>query len=179
MSGYQAHSDPRQANADWMGIYLNDHLAGATAGTELARRLAVSQRSTAAGAAVAGLAREVAQDRETLLEIMSDLDVPSRAYKVALAWLGEKAARLKLNGRVAARSALSLLEELEMLRLGVEGKIVGWRTLRTVADSDSRVDAARLDRLIDRARAQADLLEELRVQAAADLIGLEQRPRVP
>jgi hypothetical protein len=43
--------------------------------------------------------------------------------------MGEKAARLKLNGHLLARSPLSSLEELEMLRLGVEGKAAGWRTL--------------------------------------------------
>jgi hypothetical protein len=35
---------------------------------------------------------------------------------------GEKAGRLKFNGRLPARSPLSNLEELEMLRLGVKGK---------------------------------------------------------
>jgi hypothetical protein len=43
--------------------------------------------------------------------------------------MGEKAARLKLNGHLLARSSLSSLEEVEMLRLGVEGKAAGWRTL--------------------------------------------------
>jgi hypothetical protein len=53
-----------------------------------------------------------------------------------------------------------------MLRLGVEGKAAGWRTLRTLADTDTRLDPARLDELISRARRQADLLEDLRVDAA-------------
>lgn len=92
----------------------------------------------------------------------------ARGYKISLAWLGEKAARLKLNGRLTVRSPLSLVEELELLRLGVEGKAAGWRTLRARADADTRLDQAALDRLITRARSQADLLEDLRVQAASD-----------
>jgi hypothetical protein len=63
-----------------------------------------------------------------------------------------------------------------MLRLGVEGKAAGWRTLRTLADTDSRLNRDRLDELIARARQQADLLEELRVQAAAHLINAEPGP---
>jgi hypothetical protein len=106
-----------------------------------------------------------------LLEMMSALGVPVRSYKVGAAWIGEKAARLKLNGYLLARSPLSSLEELEMLRLAVAGKAAGWRTLRTAADSDGRLDGGRLDELISRARRQEDLLEELRVQAAARLIG--------
>jgi hypothetical protein len=55
---------------------------------------------------------------------------------------------------------------LPLLRLGVEGKAAGWRTLRAHADTDARLDAGRLDELIARAGSQADQLEELRVRAA-------------
>ena len=37
----------------FLGIYLNDHLAGATAGVELARRTAAAQHAKPAGAALA------------------------------------------------------------------------------------------------------------------------------
>jgi hypothetical protein len=117
------------------------------------------------------LAAEVAQDRAALQDIMGALDIPVRAYKVYAAWIGEKAARLKLNGYLLARSPLSGLEELEILRLGVEGKAAGWRTLRALAETDKRLDPRRLDELISRARRQADLLEELRVRAAGHVIG--------
>jgi hypothetical protein len=50
---------------DLLGIYLNDHLAGATGGAELARRVASSQRSTPARTALGQLARDIAQDRAT------------------------------------------------------------------------------------------------------------------
>ncbi len=55
-----------------------------------------------------------------MLELMTTLGVPVRAYKTGAAWVGERAARLKLNGYLVTRSPLSSLEELEMLRLGVE-----------------------------------------------------------
>ncbi|HEX7267370.1 MAG TPA: hypothetical protein VF256_08095 [Streptosporangiaceae bacterium] len=60
-----------------------------------------------------------------------------------------------------------------MLRLGVEGKAAGWRTLRALADVGSRLDRDRLDELMARAREQADLLEELRAGAAVHLIEAE------
>jgi hypothetical protein len=153
-----------------LGIYLNDHLAGATGGAELARRVAGSHKGEPGGA-LQRLAAEVAQDRAALLEIMAALGIPVRSYKVCAAWIGEKAARLKLNGRLLARSPLSSLEELEMMRLGVEGKAAGWRTLQALAETDTRLDPARLDELISRARRQADLLEEFRVSAAGQVIG--------
>jgi hypothetical protein len=152
-----------------LGIYLNDHLAGATAGTELARRMAASGHMPDPPGALRGLASEIAEDRAALLEMMAALHIPVRSYKVYAAWIGEKAGRIKPNGRLRARSPLSNLEELELLRLGVEGKAAGWRTLRVAADRDSRLAAGRLDDLIARARRQADLLEDLRVGAAAQV----------
>jgi hypothetical protein len=157
---------------DLLGIYLNDHLAGATGGTMLAHRVARSHGAPAADSTLQRLATEVAQDRAALLEIMAALSIPVRAYKVYAALIGEKAARVKLNGYLLARSPLSSLTELEMLRLGVEGKAAGWRTLRVLAETDDRLDPGRLDELISRARRQADLLEELRVRAAEQVIGL-------
>jgi hypothetical protein len=153
-----------------LGIYLNDHLAGATGGVQLARRVAGSHRDPAADGALQRLAAEVAQDRAALEDMMAALGIPVRAYKVYAAWIGEKAARLKFNGYLLARSPLSGLEELEMLWLGVEGKAAGWRTLRVLAETDTRLDPSRLDELIVRARRQADLLEELRVRAAGQVI---------
>jgi hypothetical protein len=149
-----------------LGIYLNDHLAGATAGSELARRMTRSHRGQEEDGQLNRLAAEIKQDRSALLDIMASLGVAVRAYKVGAAWIGEKAGRLKFNGRLLARSPLSDLEELELLRLGVEGKAAGWRTLRTQANTDARLDADRLDGLISRAKSQVDELEELRVRAA-------------
>jgi hypothetical protein len=169
--GALARARAPQSRQGLLGIYLNDHLAGATGGLELARRVARSHRGPGADAAVQRLAAEVAQDRAVLEDIMDALGVPVRAYKVYAAWIGEKAARLKLNGYLLARSPLSGLEELEMLRLRVEGKAAGWRTLRVLAETDKRLDPGRLDELISRARRQADLLEELRVRAAGQVIG--------
>jgi hypothetical protein len=161
----------RPTRPSMLGIYLNDHLAGATAGSELAHRMARSHRGQEEAGPLSRLAAEIAQDRSALLAIMASLGVTVRAYKVGAAWIGEKAGRLKFNGSLIARSPLSDLEELEMLRLGVEGKAAGWRTLRARADTDARLDAVRLDELISRASSQADQLEELRVRAANRVLG--------
>jgi hypothetical protein len=166
-----AARDVGRSEAGMLGIYLNDHLAGATAGTELAHRMARSHGGEEDSGALRRLAAEIGQDRTALLDIMAALGIRVRRYKVGAAWIGEKAGRLKFNGRLFARSPLSDLEELEILRLGVEGKAAGWRTLRTLADSETRLDPARLDELISRARRQADVLEDLRVAAASQVTG--------
>ena len=153
-------------------VYLNDHLAGATMGVNLARRMAVTAEPASERATVLSrLATEIAEDRSALLRIMAALGIQVRGYKVFAARVGEKAGRLKLNGYLLTRSPLSDLEETEFLRLGVEGKAAGWRTLRKLADRDTRLDAGRLDELIVRANDQASVLESLRSSTAEVLAG--------
>jgi hypothetical protein len=169
--GALARARTPQSRRGLLAIYLNDHLAGATGGVELAHRMTVWYPVPGQQVTLERLAADIAQDRQALLDLMTVLGMPVRRYKVGIAWAAEKAGRLKLNGSLLSRSPLSNLEELEMLRLGVEGKAAGWRTLRELAKADGRLRPGTLDELIARAREQARLLEELRVQAAAQLIG--------
>ncbi|MEU6587856.1 hypothetical protein ABZ923_01225 [Streptomyces sp. NPDC046881] len=153
-----------------LGIYLNDHLAGATAGTERAAHLVRGSRGSALGRALEPVAAEIAQDRTTLIGIMRDLGVPVRRYKVCAGWAGEKAGRLKPNGRLVRRSPLGVLVDLEALRLGIEGKAAVWQTLRRLSETEERLDPARLDALLERARRQQTTVEEWRVRQVEELL---------
>jgi hypothetical protein len=166
-----ATNTTQQTEQVLLGVYLNDHLAGATAGLQLARRAAASAEPGSEAATVRKrLASEIAADRSTLIKIMTTLGIKVRGYKMFAAWAGEKAGHLKFNGHLLTRSPLSDLEETEMLRLGVEGKAAGWRTLRAVAERDSRLDTGQLDELLARADGQSDELENLRVRIAAQVL---------
>ena len=166
MAGSTGRSTP-----DLLGIYLNDHLAGLTVEVELARRVVGSHRDSDIGAALERLTTEIAGDRAALRDMMAALGVAVRRYKAYGAWLGEKVGRLKPNGYVRGRSPLSIVVELEGLRLAVEHKALGWRTLRELAKHDGRLDARRLDGLLDRARQQADTLEQLRARQVVGVFG--------
>ncbi|MGP3947612.1 hypothetical protein [Streptomyces sp. 7N604] len=162
---------PSSADAagQMLGIYLNDHLAGATAGVELSRRMARAHRRSGRGDDVKRLATEIASDRWSLIRLMEDLDVPVRRYKFYGAWAGEKVGRLKLNGRLIRQSGLSVLLELETLRIGVEGKALLWSALLAAAADNPRLDADRIRELRDRAGQQMDILESLHADAASTL----------
>ncbi|MFI6360779.1 hypothetical protein ACIBJF_51720 [Streptomyces sp. NPDC050743] len=160
------HPSVHGADIKLLGIYLNDHLAGATAGTQRAGHLARAARGSALGRALGPVATDIAQDRTALVGIMRDLGVPVHRYKVCAGWVAEKLARLKGNGRLVRRSPLSTVLELEALRLGVEGKAAGWQTLRRLTGTDDRLDPALLDRLLERARRQQDTVEEWRIRQA-------------
>ena len=160
------HDRPNRTDTDLLGIYLNDHLAGATVGTDRSRSLAEAEaeRDPALADAVGPFSDESAEDRAELLRIMRSLDVPVRRYKIVAGRLAERAGRLKGNGRIVRRSPLTPMVELEMLRLGVEGKAAVWRTLRRLADTDDRLDPMHLDGLLGRADRQLDTLEQLRLR---------------
>ncbi len=157
-------SDPAQL----LGVYLNDHLAGATGGLELVRRLAGAERDWSGGPELTRLADEIAADRVSLRSIMASLEVSPALVKTWLGWIGEKVGRLKPNRRVLGRSPLSRVIELELMRLGVEGKLAGWRTLLVVAEHEPRLSVEQLDGLVQRATEQSATLEELRRRAATE-----------
>src|SRR5947208_8721296 len=103
-----------------LGIYLNDHRAGATAGLEIARRSLGSNRGNAYGDFLERLAVEIEEDLHTLEDLMDTLGIGRDRPKSTAAWLGEKAGRLKLNGRLLSYSPMSRVVEIEVLCLGVE-----------------------------------------------------------
>lgn len=150
---------------DLLAIYLNDHLAGSSAGLALARRMARNHQGTTAARETADLVHEIEEDRSALLHIMKRLGVRPKKIRNALAATAERAARLKPNGAIISRSPLSSVMELETLRLGVEGKAAGWQALQRVAIRENRLDSAALTQLTDRAHRQSEVLERLRIEA--------------
>ena len=152
-------------------IYLNDHLMGATAGVQLARRSLRSNEGTPLGSFLRPLAAEVTEDRAALLQVMAALQLPVDRVKVALATVGERVGRLKLNGRLLGYSDLSRLWELEGLSAAVDLKLGLWRTLQAVPAAAPPNDAVDLDRLIQRGTAQRAALEEHRLAAARRAFG--------
>jgi len=148
-----------------IAIYLNDHLAGATLGVELARRLRGSnQGDPDFGPALAELCVEIEADRETLKRVMERLGVGQSKLKPFTAVLGERLGRLKLNGQLRGYSPLSRLDELEFLQLGVTGKQRLWRALEHSRSADLR--EFDLGALAERASGQLGRLEELHLKAA-------------
>lgn len=154
-----------------LAIYLNDHLAGATAGRDLAHRSAASNEGSAYGEFLTGLAAEIDEDRDSLLALMRKLDVGVDRLKVLGGWAAEKAGRLKLNGRLLGYSPLSRVLELEGLTLGVRGKLGLWRALSEIQPSQPKLSGTELARLTERAQNQLDGLESHRLRAAAEAFG--------
>ncbi|MGH2710605.1 MAG: hypothetical protein ACRDH9_05310 [Actinomycetota bacterium] len=161
-----------------LGIYLNDHLAGATAGTEISRRTAGSNAGTEYGEALGSIAKEIESDREALREVMRALGVAPNLAKTAFVRLAERTGRVfKLNGRILKYSPLSRVEELELLRIGVEGKLALWTTLKETRAADPRLKGMDFPELARAAERQRDRLEAMRLEAAREAFGTATNPR--
>jgi len=150
----------------YLGIYLNDHLAGAAVGVGVARRLRQSNAGDAALARpLADVCAEIEADRATLEELMEHLGIRRGKLKPALAAVGERLGRLKPNGQLTGYSPLSRLVELELLAVGVTGKMQLWDALgHALGERVGRFDFAAL---AARAARQRETIAGLQLDAAS------------
>ena len=149
--------------ADYIGTYLNDHLAGATVGRELSKRAAGENSGTPLGDFLEKLHKEIVEDRQALLEVMGALDVGEDRLKTIGARAGERIGRLKPNGNLLSYSPLSRVVELEGLALGVQGKASLWRSLQLL--DDPRLEPFDFEALERRAKRQSKGIEGYRVES--------------
>jgi hypothetical protein len=145
---------------DYIETYLQDHRAGAEAGSDLARRLCEENTGTQYEAFLTDLAEQIEEDLMVLEQIMDRFDVERPALKTAVAKIGERLGRLKPNDQLTGYSPLSRVLEFEGLRAGVQGKLSMWDALMEVTPFDARLDPEELGQLITRAESQ---LKGLRV----------------
>jgi hypothetical protein len=151
-----------------MGIYLNDHLAGAVAGSELARRCLRHNTAAPYAATLGELATAISEDRATLERLMRALEVAGNPAKQLGALAAERIARLKLNGRLTSYSPLSRIVELDALTAGIAGKRVLWLSLLGVAEHYAALHQDELRHLINRADEQLEAVQRLRDMAVKE-----------
>jgi hypothetical protein len=147
-------------------IYLQDHFAGSTAGLALVRRC--RRANPALEQLLADLERDIVEDRHSLESIMSRLDVQPSRVKSAFGSVAELVGRVKSNGTLTRYSPSSRVIELEGLAAGVMTKRNLWNALSTIAAERGELDAAELDRLIERSTAQLERIMGAHRPAAAE-----------
>jgi hypothetical protein len=152
-------------------IYLADHAAAATAGLELANRVARNNASSSFGEVLKRLAGDIEEDRRTLKRVVAALGFRESRAKAALAWAGERVGRLKPNGQLKGYSPLSRVLELETLSVGIAGKLALWQSLQTLPHVQERLGDLDLEDLAARAERQRDEVEKQRRLAVSNAFG--------
>jgi hypothetical protein len=148
-----------------MKVYLNDHLAGAMLGSDLAKQIEARAAGTPLGEVMAPLVLQIDEDRQTLIGLMQRIDISQNPVKQAGAWITEKASRVKFAGVTSGEPELGLFMALESLALGVQGKLSLWKALAQVADQYPATASVNLPDLTQRAQHQYETLERERLAA--------------
>ena len=151
-------------------VLLRNHQAGGRAAVDLFRRAAKAQRKRPYAAQLAQLAAEAREDLDFNERVMGRLGVPPSPLQVTALRLGERIGRLKPNGHLLSRAPLSDVIELEGLIATVHVKVAGWQAAQ-VANRLEESELAEVERLITRARTQAERLTEMHRSAAAYALG--------
>ncbi|HWB89693.1 MAG TPA: hypothetical protein VG872_10890 [Acidimicrobiia bacterium] len=149
-------------------IYLDDHWAGAGAGRSLARRLARNNAGTDWAWALEEVMGEIEEDDRTLETIRDRLGVTGGGVKRSLAQVGERVARLKLNGRLVTYSPLSKVLEVEALIAGVSAKRLLWTALGEIAANNPALAGFGFADLEQRADAQLATLRRFHRDAVTE-----------
>ena len=108
--------------SDHTATYLNDHLAGSVAALDLLDHLAKQAAGTELADFFTRLHADIVAERDELTALTAHLGVSTSRVRKAVAWVAEKFARLKMKLDDADASPLRLLESVEVVAVGIEGK---------------------------------------------------------
>ncbi len=156
-----------------IATYLNDHLAGSVVAVELMENLESVYAGTPIADFIAKLRADIETDREELRALMGRLKISESRTRKASAWLAEKVAELKLRLDDPTRGDLRLLQSLEALSLGIEGKKSLWLALSAAAEVSPFLRIADYERLKQRAEEQRTRVETRRLEVAKAALKLE------
>jgi hypothetical protein len=150
-------------------VYLNDHLAGATAGKDLAAQ-AAERHDGELGDFFTTLAGEISGDYNTLATLIDTMGASDSGAKSALAKAGSWISEEKFSGETVGDPQFGTFLTLETLSIGVEGKLCMWKALKVVQDEHSELKSLNIDTLIESAQSQRDRLEGKRMEAAGSAL---------
>ena len=151
-----------------LDTYLNDHIAGATAGTNLAKIAAEEHQTDEHGPFFSEIYADISKDFGTLKDLATALGVEESAGKGALAEIGSKMMAPKFTA--GEDDELNAFITLETLSIGIEGKVCMWQALKRVEDAYPTLEKFGLDELLERAQSQRDRLEAQRLEIAAQAL---------
>jgi hypothetical protein len=155
-------------NLAHLKTYMKDHHAGSVAALQLLDHLVSANVAKPHHKFFVALHREVSEDQTALEKMLHDLDGSEGAIRDAVAFVSEKLSRVKLLLEDPSGSRFAYLEKLEALALGIDGKRALWRALGAVASEAPTLQNVDFDRLTQRAKAQRQRVEAVRIEAARE-----------
>jgi hypothetical protein len=152
--------------SEHLATYLNDHLAGSVAMIDLLEHLGRAHAGTGPGRFATELRAEIVADQAELESLMARLRIVQSAPRKATAWIAEKATQVKLWLDDPKGGSLSVLQALEAVVVGVEGKRALWTALSASSIVAPQLQGLDYARLTERAVDQQRRIEVVRLDAA-------------
>jgi hypothetical protein len=153
-----------------LSTYLNDHLSGAAIAIEILDHLANEAEDLRP--ILLDTKAEIEADRLELIELMQTLDIQESRLRKAGRWFAEQFAEAKFEVDDQTGGPLQRLERLEVLVLGIEGKLALWRALEAASTGNPQLSGVDYGRLAQRAIEQRDRMDVLRIQTAQSALSL-------
>lgn len=148
--------------------YLNDHLGGAQIAVQVLEAMRDQHDDPRFRELANALLPDVQADDQTLRSIAEKIGSGPSKAKQAGGWLLEKFARLKLGH--TGSTNFEMFESLELLVLGVHGKLCLWKAFQAASILDARLREYDFEELIRRAQQQYEQLESERVDLAQTVL---------
>jgi hypothetical protein len=153
---------------DALPTYLHDHLGGAQIALQVLEAMRDQQDDPRFRTFAAALL-PVAQDDDRILHSIAEkVGSSPSAVKQIGGWLLEKVSRLKLGHTGSAD--FEMFESLELLALGIQGKLCLWKALQVASRLDSRLRDYDFEELVSSALRQFDEVEDQRLSLAATVL---------
>jgi hypothetical protein len=154
--------------SDPLITYLNDHLGGAQIAVQVLEAMRDQHDDQRFREFASVLLPEIQVDDRTLRSIANKIGPGPSAVKEAGGWLLEKFARLKLGH--TGSTNFEMFESLELLVLGIHGKLCLWKALQVASRLDSRLREYNFEELVSRAHQQYDKVESQRLDLAETVL---------
>jgi hypothetical protein len=156
-----------------LATYLNDHLGGAQIAVQILEAMRDQHDDKRFREFANMLLPGIQADDQTVRSIAKDIGASTSVVKEAGGWLLEKLARIKLGH--TGTTDIGMFESLELLSVGIQGKLCLWKALRAASRLDSRLRAYPFEDLINRAQQQYEKVEAQRLDLAQHVLS----PRSP
>jgi hypothetical protein len=154
--------------SDNLSTYLRDHLGGATIAIQVLEAMRDQHDDQRFRQFAGVLLPEITADDRTLRSIAEKIGSGPSVAKQAGGWLLEKLARLKLGH--TGSTDFEMFESLELLALGIHGKLCLWQALRSASKFDSRLQEYDFEELASRAQGQYEKVDGERLKLAETVL---------
>lgn len=159
-------SDMNLSMQHQLATYLNDHLAGSVAAIALIDDMISAVTDEALKSFLVQLKKEITEEQQVLRILLRANDLKEGALKKAAAWLGEKASAPKFGGGGDDNHGLAIMQGLEMLYLGITGKLLQWWAFQGAIAPMVEALGFDLNHLQKQAERQRHTVEEFRLAYA-------------